>query len=226
MGNIEKVVSYMVGIANDDTHGYAQDNRYEPDFDCSSLLAKALIVGGFSVSRFSTTRNIPQQLLNLGWKEVSGKPKRGDVYCTRGKHCVLVVDEKTIVHASINENGKTTNGKTGDQTGKEICTRSFYTPSYGWEYHLRYEDKTTNNKPLKEIELKLTLTQIFKGCKGGDVPLAQTLLKLHGFSVGKSGVDGSFGGDTDEATKAFQKAKGLEVDGYIGFNTWSALLNI
>ena len=40
---------------------------------------------------------------------------------------------------SLNEKGKITGGEPGDQTGKEICIRSFYTPSYGWKYHLRYE---------------------------------------------------------------------------------------
>lgn len=225
MGNINAVVDYMVGIANDDTHGYAQDNRYEPDFDCSSLVAKALIKGGFNVSRFSTTRNIPQQLLDLGWVVVNDKPKRGDIFCTRGKHVVLSVNENTIVHASINEKGTTTNGKPGDQTGKEICTRSFYTPSYGWEYHLRYKGENTDMSNVKEISVTVELQQIKKGCKGGDVDLAQALLIAHGYNIGKHGIDGDFGGYTDIATRKFQKDKGLTVDGCIGKNTWTALLN-
>lgn len=32
----------------------------------------------------------------------------------------------TIGHASIDENGKATGGSAGDQTGKEVCTRSWY----------------------------------------------------------------------------------------------------
>ena len=50
----------------------------------------------------------------------------------------MSIDGSSIVHASINENNDITGGKTGDQTGREICTRSFYTPQYGWGYHLRY----------------------------------------------------------------------------------------
>ena len=57
---------------------------------------------------------------------------------------LISVDEKNIVHASINELGKTTGGKKGDQTGKEICVRSYYTYRGGWDYQLRYE------KPKKE----------------------------------------------------------------------------
>ena len=35
-----------------------------------------------------------------------------------------------IGHASIDENGKITGKKQGDQTGKEICTRSWYPKSF------------------------------------------------------------------------------------------------
>lgn len=44
-----------------------------------------------------------------------------------------------IVHASINEKGKTKGGLAGDQTGKEVCTRSWY--DKGWDAVLR--PKTT-----------------------------------------------------------------------------------
>ena len=37
-----------------------------------------------------------------------------------------------IGHSSIDENGKISGGKAGDQTTKEVCTRSFYMHSKGW----------------------------------------------------------------------------------------------
>ena len=40
-----------------------------------------------------------------------------------------------IGHASIDENGNATGGKAGDQTGKELCTRDWYTK--GWNVLLR-----------------------------------------------------------------------------------------
>ena len=40
-----------------------------------------------------------------------------------------------IAHASIDENKKTTGGTAGDQTGKEVCVRSWY--SGGWEFVAR-----------------------------------------------------------------------------------------
>ncbi|WP_222946897.1 peptidoglycan-binding domain-containing protein [Streptomyces sp. TRM49041] len=45
-----------------------------------------------------------------------------------------------------------------------------------------------------------------------------------GFSVGPAGVDGDFGTtDTKNAVLAFQRAKGLAVDGQIGPHTRAAL---
>ncbi len=41
-----------------------------------------------------------------------------------------------IGHASIDENGKIIGGSAGDQTGKEVCARSYYMHSKGW-YLLR-----------------------------------------------------------------------------------------
>lgn len=37
-----------------------------------------------------------------------------------------------IGHASIDENGKISGGAAGDQTGKEVCKRTYYMHSQGW----------------------------------------------------------------------------------------------
>lgn len=144
MPDIEKAVSYMEEIAWNDAHGYSQENRYgKPDFDCSSLVAKALSVGGFDIKLTSYTGNLYQQLVKAGFveKPVRGERKRGDILLTPGHHVVMCTDADHIVHASINELGGVCGGEPGDQTGKEICVRDYYTPSYGWDYHLRYEPK-------------------------------------------------------------------------------------
>nr|WP_237557957.1 serine/threonine-protein kinase [Streptomyces sp. SID5470] len=61
------------------------------------------------------------------------------------------------------------------------------------------------------------------GDKGQRVVQVQCMLTKRGYSVGGSGVDGEFGRDTQSAVKQFQSAKGLEVDGQVGPNTWAAL---
>ena len=66
------------------------------------------------------------------------------------------------------------------------------------------------------------LNVLKNGSKGNQVKTLQRLLNALGYSCGN--VDGSFGPKTLEAVKKFQKAKGLDVDGYCGPKTWAALL--
>lgn len=65
---------------------------------------------------------------------------------------------------------------------------------------------------------------IRKGSKGADVKTAQNLLIAKGHKLPKYGADGDFGGETDAAVRAYQRDKGLAVDGIIGAKTWAALL--
>ncbi|MFG2921433.1 peptidoglycan-binding protein [Streptomyces sp. NPDC048305] len=62
---------------------------------------------------------------------------------------------------------------------------------------------------------------IHLGATGDAVRAAQTQLNAHGANLV---VDGSFGTATDSATRSFQRAKGLEVDGSVGPITWQALV--
>lgn len=55
-----------------------------------------------------------------------------------------------IGHASIDENGKTSGGKAGDQTGKEVCSRPWY--NAGWHTVLRPLSPTLAEKSAKACE--------------------------------------------------------------------------
>lgn len=67
--------------------------------------------------------------------------KKGDVllaHNSKRKHTAIYLGDGQIVHASLNEKGTISGGKKGDNTGREICTRS----NYGdWDYVLRYPDE-------------------------------------------------------------------------------------
>lgn len=78
----------------------------------------------------------------------------------------------------------------------------------------------------EEGRVKSTLKTIQKNSSGDFVTLAQTLLKIHGNDIGKSGADGKFGNDTEKAVKDFQKKKNITVDGIIGPKTWAELLKL
>lgn len=55
-----------------------------------------------------------------------------------------------IGHASIDENGKAHGGAAGDQTGKEVCTRSWY--ANGWSVLLRFKDPEKAEKAAQFVE--------------------------------------------------------------------------
>ncbi len=72
----------------------------------------------------------------------------------------------------------------------------------------------------------LELPQLYKGCKGELVKSVQAMLIERGYACGASGVDGSFGGATDKAVRAFQQDCELKVDGFVGYDTMSALMGL
>ncbi len=49
MTKIEKAVTWALAIANDNTHGYDQQYRWGPDYDCSSLIISAWQQAGVPV---------------------------------------------------------------------------------------------------------------------------------------------------------------------------------
>lgn len=78
---------------------------------------------------------------------------------------------------------------------------------------------------LKAPEPVITFTRTLKfGMSGDDVSLLQTLLKAKGYFAKTETITKFFGTKTLAATKAFQKAAGLVVDGKVGVKTQTALL--
>lgn len=149
MNKIEKAVEWAEQIAADDRHGYSQVHRNSPDYDCSSFVGTALAKAGFPVSIYSTTRNLGEQLENAGFVPCGHPWKCGDIHLASGHHVTMSVDATHIVHASQSENGGI-DGQTGDQTGKEICVRSYYDLPYGNTVHYRYAgaaDEPPKNVP-------------------------------------------------------------------------------
>lgn len=100
----------------------------------------------------------------------------------------------------------------------------------GWDRFLKMVqaelDAETNQKGMVEVKVSV----LKKGAKGEQVKALQALLIGYGYKMennGKTyGIDGSFGGATDKAVRAYQKAQGLEVDGSVGPATWNRLLGI
>lgn len=88
------------------------------------------------------------------------------------------------------------------------------------------EENSTTKSGVCNVEVKV----LRKGDKNDQVKALQHLLIGYGFKMtnnGKTyGVDGSFGGATQNAVIAFQRAKNLEDDGVCGPKTWAKLLGV
>lgn len=69
--------------------------------------------------------------------------------------------------------------------------------------------------------MSATASMLQRGSRGDDVSYIQNLLKQQGFYNGE--VDGDFGGGTEDAVEAFQRAKNLRVDGKAGSATLAEL---
>ena len=64
-----------------------------------------------------------------------------------------------------------------------------------------------------------------KGNINDDVRQVQSKLVALGYSIGRCGIDGFFGNDTEEAVKQFQRDYGIKDDGIIGPITWAKLFS-
>lgn len=228
MNKVEKAVQFAIQIANDPSHGYDQINRWGPNYDCSSLLITAFEQAGIPVKTAGATYtgNMRVAFKMCGFRTLiyakGMELKRGDVLLNERHHTALYLGGNQIVQASINEKGKTTGGKSGDQTGREIYIGKFYEYKLGWEYVLRYEEQE------EMIKVNVEMTRLTAGSVGAEVSLVQTLLNARGFK-GKNGksltVDGDFGGNTEYAVKLYQKTINVIQDGIVGVLTWNSLLH-
>ena len=182
MPNIMKAVKFMIDTANDDTHGYDQTYRNSPDYDCSSLVGTALHEAGFDVSPYSWTGNLESQLRKVGFTDCKKPWLAGDIHLNTKHHVCMSINASQIAQASINEKGAVADGKTGDQTGKEIYIRDYYEYSRGWDVHLRYIGAITNVS--SGISIDTIAREVIAG-KWGNGDTRMKLLKDAGYDYNK-----------------------------------------
>lgn len=235
MAIIDTALSWALKTAADDTHGYDQTNRWGADYDCSSFVISAFKAAGVPLS-CTYTGNMRGDMLRNGFADVTASINLttgagligGEVLLNHKHHTALYIGGDKLVQASINERGTTTGGTTGDQTGKEIYTRSYY--NYPWDCVLRYVgDGTAATETCEEVAqntltlCQVSIPQIKKGATGAAVAALQAALTYCGYNP--TWIDGDFGLRTNNMLMAFQAEHGLDPDGICGAATWAKLMS-
>lgn len=153
--SVESAVQWMINIANNDIHGYDQNSRWGPDYDCSSLVIAGYQQAGIQLKSngANSTHDMKDVALKIGFEEVKwnrdmNNLKRGDILLNEAHHVACYIGNGQMVSAHHNENGNVVGGKTGDQGGHEIDVSSF--KDYPWDCVLRYkvEEKDGNTTPI------------------------------------------------------------------------------
>ena len=157
-------------------------------------------------------------------------PKVGDqaYFGTKGKeYHTGIVSKVTDTKVYIIE-GNTSGASGVVSNGGGVCEKSYplgYAKIVGYG-RPRYDAEEPAKVEKKEEVCKVEVKMLKKGSEGAAVKALQILLIGHGYSCGSSGADGDFGSATDKAVRAYQKAKGLGVDGVVGSKTWGKLLGV
>ncbi len=237
MSKTTEAVRLAVQMANDPKYGYDQAKRWGPDYDCSSFITDVWERVGVKLKSAgaSYTGNFRGVAQGLGFRDVTKQVdvssgaglQLGDVLLNERAHMAMFIGNGQLVHASINEKGTVTGGQTGDQTGREICTRGYY--NFPWDCVLRYGAEAEKSEESKTSPASKTddLPTLRRGVyKNLSVLAMQAVLITRGFDCGDDGADSDFGENTEKAVMAFQEHYRLEVDGVCGPITWGCLLGV
>lgn len=145
VNKVEEAILWMIAIANDNTHGYDQNSRCSPDYDCSSFVISGYEQAGIllKTNGATYTGDMKAVCLSTGFTQVDWNNDvnnlvRGDIILNELNHVCCYIGNGKIVQASANEFGTATGGQTGDQTETEIYVRDYYVYSSGWDCVLRF----------------------------------------------------------------------------------------
>ena len=235
----QTALKWMIDLAADQTHGYSQQSRWGPDYDCSSAVISAWQFAGIPVkSRGATyTGNMRSVLLGCGFKDVTKQcnlatgagMQPGDVLLNEfGKgtsgngHAAMYAGDGKMVHARGQSYGSS---KTGDQ-GTEIAVTPYR--NHPFELVLRYGG--TAPAPAYIVgECSVTMPLLLQGAICPEVKTIQIILNAKGYKS-KSGkaltLDGELGENTAYAIEQLQRKAGMvNINfGSVAKATWELIL--
>lgn len=130
MSVIDDAVSWAKNIAEDDSHGYDQTDRWGPNYDNSSFVISAWEAAGVGVKTngATTASNMCAAFEKTGFTDVTSQVSldtgnglaAGDVLWKRGQTCLYIGDNKIAI---------------ASQDDKEIVVKAY---AGSWNKVLRY----------------------------------------------------------------------------------------
>ena len=149
---IENAISWALGIANDDSHGYSQlQNRRwgNPDYDCSTFVITAFANAGCDVEGATYTGNMRSVFENAGFTWIpksqidlsnSSQLVREDILLNEANHTEIYIGNNQRVGAHTGTYDIYDRNSPGDNNGREISIYN-YSNSSNWDGVLRYRDE-------------------------------------------------------------------------------------
>lgn len=237
MSKTQKALQWMLDIAADNSHGYSQQNRWGPDYDCSSMVIQAFENAGVPVKSAGATYtgNMRPVFLKNGFTDVTSRVnlsncsgmQAGDVLLNQVHHTAMYAGGGRIVHARGQSYGSSA---TGDQ-GQEIAVTGYY--NYPWDCVLRYAGTDAGDVQPASGRVGTCTVQLGEyviGCVDPEVKTIQRLLRAKGYK-GKDKrvltIDGEFGENTAYAVTKLQKKAGMKNInfGTVSSKTWLLLID-
>ena len=140
MTRTDAFVNEAIRIAKDNSHGYSQYDRWNIDYDCSSLMYICGYKAGYALPKSGTryTGTMIDHFSKCGFRvdKFDGNLsdlEKGDILLNTAYHTAVYIGNGQIVEASQSETGGIS-GRQGDQTGHEIHIRNVY--NYPWTHVL------------------------------------------------------------------------------------------
>lgn len=149
---VDRAVDYMIGIANDDTHGYI-NGQWGPEYSCLSLVEMGYITAGLAITK-SNIDKMPDNLIEAGFEDCTaevnlktgGGLAKGDILWmldATGKHghVECYIGDGKLVGARGD-----TDGKAGDSRGDEISIIAYQNMS--WQKVFRLQGAYTGEEDV------------------------------------------------------------------------------
>lgn len=232
-GSVQTFINRMIYWCVTVSLGYDQSNRWDfrdgGETDCSALTIHCLREAGFDTGSASYTGNMRSNLTKRGWKVIAnnGRPQPGDILLNDVNHVAVYIGNGQLAQASIDERGRISGGRGGDQTGRETNISRYY--NYPWNCYLRWTGSSDASGSAGNTG-KLAIDgswgpattrrlQEVLGCAVKDGVISGQIRS----SANRNIPSAQFGSGGSNVIRALQKLLGVEQDGNFGPATCRAL---